>query len=635
MILQVTDDIGGVATQAFTLEIVPPAPLTITSADHASGTAQSPFQFNLFAAGGLAPYSWSLTGDLPPGISLFTAATPNYLDGTCPIATIAVVMLEVHDSIGGIATQAFALQFMPPGPLGFANPASLPPAIVNDPYSFNFIATGGTPPYTWSMDPNGAWGFSGVAENAQVFGTPNAPGNTTFTIHLTDQGGSGSTINREFGLKIFNYANASATYDPSSGNLAVQMFDSAGAALPINTTNGTETFRYQVIDFQVAKNDATRIATPTTQPGSVSVSGNVATLSLPALSWAPTTQLVIHEVTDTSGQYMIRRSPIPIQNRLSFVQFIPWSTFGESSKPNRIRVFDESMNKGYMVYGDHVKSFDISEVTVGGKPALAIPGLTSGCLSTTTPPVFFDLYCGFDGGDATLTALVIATDSGQTKFAFFEEGLNTTDNAFHFTGIAEDPSAVYDGWLDFYDHPAGVNHAIIVYNDWIHSVDAVDPTISYSSVQYFANDYAKAFDSNGSYECRAVDGSGTLHLLSANNSGVVTATAYGPGPMSHGGLVWMTDLLVASAPNLFLSTDEDNNILRLSSLVLPSFGWQGGNEPVNPTVHSDYRDVQGRLKSPRPVAVFLSPRDGTNVVDERDMWILVGDEDGLQVFRKL
>ena len=69
--LQVTDGGGDTAQQAFTLTIDPPASLVITlpGPTAQSGTVGTAYNQNLFANGGVQPYTWSITGgQLPPGL---------------------------------------------------------------------------------------------------------------------------------------------------------------------------------------------------------------------------------------------------------------------------------------------------------------------------------------------------------------------------------------------------------------------------------------------------------------------------------------------------------------------------------------------------------------------------------------
>jgi hypothetical protein len=72
-----------------------------------------------------------------------------------------------------------------PGPLVIAT-VSLPAASIGNPYNTTLTATGGTPPYTWSIT-NGTLpaGLSLAAATGAISGTPTATGTATFTIQVS------------------------------------------------------------------------------------------------------------------------------------------------------------------------------------------------------------------------------------------------------------------------------------------------------------------------------------------------------------------------------------------------------------------------------------------------------------------
>ena len=82
------------------------------------------------------------------------------------------------------------------------SPARLPIGQVGVAYGSAFSATGGTPPYTWSLAPNspGLPPGSFLSSNGSLGGTPTVDGTFDFTIMLTDAGGR--TVDRDYSITI-------------------------------------------------------------------------------------------------------------------------------------------------------------------------------------------------------------------------------------------------------------------------------------------------------------------------------------------------------------------------------------------------------------------------------------------------
>jgi hypothetical protein len=77
--VQVKDETRATDTETFTIEILPPQALTITTEALSSGTVGEFYCCgNLFASGGVQPYTWSVVaGTLPPGLALPRRRTPS------------------------------------------------------------------------------------------------------------------------------------------------------------------------------------------------------------------------------------------------------------------------------------------------------------------------------------------------------------------------------------------------------------------------------------------------------------------------------------------------------------------------------------------------------------------------------
>jgi hypothetical protein len=127
----VADSTGATASALFSLNITAAAtsitPLVITSATHLpSATVGSPYSFTATASGGTSPYSWSISGALPSGLSLSTTGT---LSGTPATAGSSTPSLLVSDSTGATASALISINVSlnaTPATTCIATPATVP-----------------------------------------------------------------------------------------------------------------------------------------------------------------------------------------------------------------------------------------------------------------------------------------------------------------------------------------------------------------------------------------------------------------------------------------------------------------------------------------------------------------------------
>ena len=98
---------SAVATAAFT--VIPPPPLTVTTATLPGGTVKVKYSQSLTATGGTAPYKWSLaTGSkLPAGLTL--NATTGLISGKPTKAATANFIVKVTDAKKQAASQALSI----------------------------------------------------------------------------------------------------------------------------------------------------------------------------------------------------------------------------------------------------------------------------------------------------------------------------------------------------------------------------------------------------------------------------------------------------------------------------------------------------------------------------------------------
>src|ERR1019366_7955268 len=133
-------------------------------------------------------YRFSASG-LPPGFTLSSAGIlrgPTTRQGTYTIAVQAV------DANGASATASLSLNVKAPLPLAVPA-ATLAPGTVSIRYSQALNATGGGPPYSWTLSAGTLPAGLSLSPTGVLSGTPTASGTFTFPATATDSIGGSAT----------------------------------------------------------------------------------------------------------------------------------------------------------------------------------------------------------------------------------------------------------------------------------------------------------------------------------------------------------------------------------------------------------------------------------------------------------
>jgi len=189
--IQATDSTGAKASKTFTLTIVS-APTISTGSTLPSAEIGVPYSQSLTAVGGTPPYTWSVIASaLPPGLTLSASGG---IGGTPGTAGDFPFTVQVTDSNSVTATKGFSVTIT--ARVSIATPATLNGGSVAASYSQTLTASGGLPPYTWSLVSGALPGGLMLSTGGVISGSPVGAGTFTFTARVTDSGGA--TASQQF-----------------------------------------------------------------------------------------------------------------------------------------------------------------------------------------------------------------------------------------------------------------------------------------------------------------------------------------------------------------------------------------------------------------------------------------------------
>jgi hypothetical protein len=191
--------------------VLPTAASLATSCTSAGAGAA--YNCTITVSGGKAPFKWTVSG-LPSGLNFSVSAdtTTLTISGTAPQAAHAAlrasrlaeataaaapasVQVGLTDAKGRSATLSFTITF---NSLAIST-SSLPNGTVGTAYTASVSATGGAPPYTWTITglPTGL-----TASGANISGTPTQSGTFTITVKVTDSASTPVSVQVTLSLTI-------------------------------------------------------------------------------------------------------------------------------------------------------------------------------------------------------------------------------------------------------------------------------------------------------------------------------------------------------------------------------------------------------------------------------------------------
>ena len=180
-----SDQAGNVAVQSYELAVGSGQPTITTVNPVPDAVINTPYSLSLTTTGGQAPYVYSLdiSSSLPPGLTMTSAGV---IAGTPTVDGAFGFTVRVLDAAGRTDTKFLDLFVSLVPPLTITTGSPLPNASVGSPYSQTLTATGGFPPYTWSLVTGSLPPGLNLSSAGVLSGTPTQTGTVTFSVFVGD-----------------------------------------------------------------------------------------------------------------------------------------------------------------------------------------------------------------------------------------------------------------------------------------------------------------------------------------------------------------------------------------------------------------------------------------------------------------
>jgi len=233
-------------TQTYSITVQPPPPLSITTSSLPQGFTNTTYTASLGAKGGVLPLTWSVVGGgntVAPGLTL--NPTTGQITGVPTTVGTFSFSVTVKDSslpnppAQTTPPQALSITIVKPPHLSITT-ASLPNGTVASGYAASLQASGGVPPYTWTVIqgqlPSGLT-LATANSTGNISGVPILAGTSQFTVQVTDSELSPATQTLTEPLSILVNAGTAGGNSLLNGayTFLFQGFDTGGPVTIVGT----------------------------------------------------------------------------------------------------------------------------------------------------------------------------------------------------------------------------------------------------------------------------------------------------------------------------------------------------------------------------------------------------------------
>jgi hypothetical protein len=237
-LVRVSDALGIADSKAYSFSIAAqsssPSPALTSACPLPAATAGVSYSLTQTAAGGVPPYRFFVSG-LPPGLAYSSSGG---ITGVALAGGTVQVVVEVIDAKGATATALCSLAIAPPLPLKITS--STPDGKVNQSYSGAFSASGGIPPFTWSI-ATGSLPPGLVLDPASgsLSGAPTAAGPYTFQVQVTDITKTSATAGGAINVAASLFISTPPSLPDATGGISYR--------LPLLTSSAVGTVSWSIV----------------------------------------------------------------------------------------------------------------------------------------------------------------------------------------------------------------------------------------------------------------------------------------------------------------------------------------------------------------------------------------------------
>jgi hypothetical protein len=228
--VKVTDHSGLSDTEPVSVTIIAGPSLNFPAPP--PGWTHTVYGDTLTESGGTAPFTWSVSGgSLPAGISL---SADGNLSGTPTATGTSSFTVQVTDANNQTAMESTSITVSAGVSTTFGAP---PGAVAGTAYTDTLTATGGTTPYTWSVNAGSLPPGITLTAAGVLTGTPTAGGSYPFSVNVVDANNGIATTS----ITLVVVAALSLSFPaPPSGTVGTAYTDT------LTATGGTTPYSWSV-----------------------------------------------------------------------------------------------------------------------------------------------------------------------------------------------------------------------------------------------------------------------------------------------------------------------------------------------------------------------------------------------------